>query len=72
MLTSSTNLLGIFGCCTIIISLYFIIIHRMNYKKKYVNSLNNLKKKRIRFIYLGKQFKKKNCPLKVLKLHLQN
>lgn len=44
----------------------------MNYKKKYVNSLNNLKKKRIRFIYLGKQFKKKNCPLKVLKLHLQN
>lgn len=44
----------------------------MNYNKKYVNSLNNLKKKRIRFIYLGKQFKKKNYPLKVLKLHLQN
>lgn len=54
MFISLINLLGIFGCCIIIILFYFIIIYCMNYKKKYVNFLNNLKKKRICFIYLGK------------------
>lgn len=65
MLTTSTNLLDLFGCYRIIISLYYIIINRMN-QKKYIYSLNNLKKgERIRFIYSGKLFQKKNVSLRL-------
>lgn len=47
--------------CTIIISLYLIIIHRMNYKKD-IHSLNNLRKEKNTFHIFRQTIQKEKRP----------